>query len=33
MNNKKCLFKRDIDCSLGHNVIKTRDDIQPVCFI
>lgn len=33
MNNKKCLFKRDIDCSLGHNVIKTRDDIHPVCFI
>ena len=33
MSDKKCLFKPDIQCSLNHNIIKTRDDTCPMCFI
>ena len=33
MNQKKCYFNLKIECALGHNIIKTRDDGFPVCFI
>ena len=33
MKEKKCFWGKDIDCALAHNIIKTRDDSHPVCFI
>ncbi len=33
MKKKKCFWKKDIDCALAHNIIKTRDDAYPICFI
>lgn len=33
MSDKKCFYKQDVQCSLGHNIVKTRDDGYPVCFI
>ena len=33
MITKTCLFKPSIPCCLGHNIIKTRDDSCPICFI
>lgn len=33
MEYKRCLFKSDVFCNLNHDIIKTRDDVLPVCFI
>lgn len=31
--SKKYLFKPNISCDFNHNIIKTRDDTRPICFI
>lgn len=30
--DKTCLFKKEISCCLNCNIIKTRDDVYPVCL-
>jgi len=33
MSKKKCLFEPEIPCALNLNIIKTRDDVEPMCFV
>ena len=33
MNSKKCFFNPAIKCTSKPNIIKTRDDACPICFI
>lgn len=33
MNRKTCLVNHETMCLLNHNIIKTRDDAHPMCFM
>ena len=33
MSPKECFFKQDTPCGQALNIIKTRDDARPVCFV